>query len=122
MQEYIIFAAMRQMNSDKEVSLENKNFRVGLSHGDIINGNMFCHLKVGYNANDYGFLTNKCRFVSREEASDIARNAGQLLPHCTETKVLNSYEIDMVKASNQFKTDNYKMYNFLKYFDGDESE
>lgn len=118
--EYIIFAAMKKAGTDKEVSFENKNFRVGFSHGDILNANMYSQIKVGYNSDDYGFMTNTGRFVSRKEAADIARDAGQLYEVYNKTINLNSYELDIVAASEKFKQENYELWIKLRYFDGDE--
>lgn len=112
--EYIVFAAMKEAGTDKEVCLENENYRVGLSHGDIINANMYAPLKVGYARNDYGFMTNIGRFVSREEAAVIARNAGQLYEQCKETQTLNSYELDLITAGKRLMEENIKLYFQLK--------
>lgn len=45
--------------------------------------------KLGIKEIDQGFLTSKNRFVTREEASVIAKNAGQ----CTDSKCLCSEDL-----------------------------
>lgn len=116
MTEYIVFAAMKQKGTDKPITIENNNFRVGFSHGDIMNSCVFSNFELDYRKeSDFGFITNQCRFVSREEGADIARNAGQLLEPYKNTKSLNSYQLDLYAACRKFKDDNetlfYKLQN-----------
>lgn len=51
-----------------------------------------------------GFLTTDDRFVTREEAFYIARNAGQLINNCTETHVLTSEDLWMTPEEEPWKT------------------
>lgn len=117
--EYIVFAAMKQKETTEPISVENRNFRVGLNHGDIMNANMYSNIKVGFNESDYGFLTNLGRFVDRREAAEIARRNDQLKASYKETVRLNSFEIELSDAIHRFKEENYKLYVKIICIDND---
>lgn len=118
--EYIVFAAMKQENTDKEIKVENHNFRVGFNHGDIISANMFNHIKVETsNLDSYGFITSTGRFVSRREAAEIARKNNQLRKGYENSVSLNSYEIDLYSASQRLKEENSALYYKLICIDNE---
>lgn len=118
--EYIVFAAMKQENTDKEIKVENHNFRVGFNHGDIISANMFNHIKVETsNPDSYGFITSTGRFVNRREAVEIARKNNQLRKGYEDSVSLNSYEIDLYSASQRLKEENSALYYKLICIDNE---
>ena len=82
--EYILCAAI-WFDDGKEYRLQPKNITTGLvlcgwRHGCIfpqIGGLVAERQKLGIFEKEQGFLTNKNRFVGREEAAEIAFAAGQ---------------------------------------------
>ena len=75
--EYILCAALRR-KEPKDINLPNDLpfIEIGLRHFDI--RDRFSG-EVSMKMDDQGFLTSHGRFVSRQEAEDIARNCGQVV-------------------------------------------
>lgn len=80
-QEYLLCSAIKRVEPVNCIRVYHEpyhdiyKYELGWRHPDIIHK---FGSKVSKSPNDQGFLTSKCRFVTREEGEIIARKAGQI--------------------------------------------
>jgi len=96
--EYILCAAVWLQNK-KQYELQPKNIESGIvvcgrrHHNCFITLLQFLPKRTKYDKIIQGFITNKDRFVNRDEAEDIARKAGQIAKPILEHKGLLSEDL-----------------------------